>query len=159
MISLAVGIGWGLWAVWWPAELGKEANTSVWGFASHACLARFSSCSPGSSSDWLDPTGSRAAELATIVLWGLVVAVFLAARVPARPYAALILPPLLTVCCVGLRRNARMEQRPDVLDGILGRIRPLNVMILVADPAHRHRRLRRCSAASICTCRPTWCST
>ena len=38
LISLAVGVGWGLWAVWWPAELGKEADTSVWGFASHAVL-------------------------------------------------------------------------------------------------------------------------
>ena len=61
-------------------------------------------------------------------------AIFLAARVPARPYAALILPPLLAVCCVGLRRNARMELRPDVLDGILGRIRPLNVITLVLIP-------------------------
>ena len=31
LISLAVGVGWGLWAVWWPAELGKEVDTSVTG--------------------------------------------------------------------------------------------------------------------------------
>ena len=134
LISLAVGIGWGLWAVWWPTELGTEANTSVWGFASHALPCSilfllawfvFGLARP----DWFQSSG-----LATIVLWGLVVAVFLAARVPARPYAALMLPPLLTVCFVGLRRNARMELRPDVLDGILGRIRPRNVMILLLSP-------------------------
>jgi hypothetical protein len=62
------------------------------------------------------------------------VAAFLAARVPARPYAALILPPLLTVCCVGLHRNARTEPGSGVLDGILGRIRLLNVMTLVLIP-------------------------
>jgi hypothetical protein len=134
LVSLAVGIGWGLWAVWWPTELGTEANTSVWGFASHALPCSillllawfvFGLARP----DWFQSSG-----LATIVLWGLVVVVFLAARVPARPYAALILLPLLTVCCVGLRRNARMDLRPDVLDGILGRIRPRNVMILLLSP-------------------------
>ncbi len=134
LISLAVGIDWGLWAVWWPAELGKESNTSVLGFASHALpcsilllLAWFflGLARP----DWLHSN-----RLATIVLWGLVVAVFLTARVPARPYAALILPPLLTACSLALSRNARMEQRPDVLDGILGRIRFRNLLVLILIP-------------------------
>jgi len=36
LISLGVGVCWGLWAVWWTTELGTEVDTSVWGFASHA---------------------------------------------------------------------------------------------------------------------------
>jgi hypothetical protein len=134
LISLTVGIGWGLWAVWWPTELGKEANTSVWGFASHALP-----CSVLFLIAWLvfglaRPDWFPNSSVATFVLWGLVVAIFLAARVPARPYAALILLPLLTVCWVGLRRNARIELRPDVLDGILGHIRLLDVMTLALIP-------------------------
>jgi hypothetical protein len=134
LLSLAIGIGWGLWAVWWPSELGKEANTSVWGFASHALP-----CSILFLLSWFvfglaRPDWFQSSRVGTIVLWGLVVAVFLAARVPARPYAALILPPLLAVCYLGLRRNARMELRPEVLDGILGRIRPRNVMTLALIP-------------------------
>jgi hypothetical protein len=43
----------------------------------------------------------------------------------------MILPPLLTVCLLGLRRSARVEQRHDVLDAIWGRIRPLNVVVLI----------------------------
>ena len=134
LISLAVGIGWGLWAVWWPTELGKEVDTSVWGFASHA-----TPCSILFLLSWLilgvaRPDWFQSSRLATIVLSGLVVVIFLAARVPARPYAALILPPLLSVCCVGLSRNARMEQRPDILDGILGRIRSRNVLVLILIP-------------------------
>ncbi len=134
LISLAVGVGWGLWALWWPTELGTEADTSVWGFASHAVL-----CSIPFLLAWFviglaRPDWFQSSRLATIVLWGLVVAVFLAARVPAQRYAALILPPLLTVCWLGLSRNARMEQRPDVLDGILGRIRPRNVLVLILMP-------------------------
>lgn len=134
LISLAVGVCWGLWAVWWPTELGTEVDTSVWGFASHALP-----CSILFLIAWFvfalaRPHWFKTSRLATIVLWGLVVAVFLAARVPARSHAALILPPLLTVCWLGLSRNARMELRPDVLDGILGRHRLLNVMTLVLIP-------------------------
>src|SRR5262249_12363354 len=81
------------------------------------------------------PEWFQAGKLTTILLWGLVVAIFLTARVPARPYAALILPPLLSVCWAGLRRNARTERRPDALDGILGRIRPGNVVTLALIPA------------------------
>lgn len=106
----------------------------MWWFAHHALV-----CSVPFLLSWLilgvaQPDWFQSNRLATIVLWGLVVAVFLAARVPARPYAALILPPLLTVCWLGLSRNARMEQRPDVLHGILGRIRFRNVMTLVLIP-------------------------
>jgi hypothetical protein len=134
LISLAVGIGWGLWAVWWPTELGKEANTSVWGFASHALpcsiLLMFAWSVFGlARPDWFQSSG-----MVTIVLWALLVAVFLAARVPAQPYAALILPPLLTVCCVGLRRNALTQHGSDALNRVLGRIRFLNVMILILIP-------------------------
>jgi hypothetical protein len=134
LISLAVGIGWGLWAVWWPAELGKEANTSVWGFVSHALP-----CSILFLLAWLvfglaRPDWFQSSRVATVVLWGMVVAVFLSARVSARPYAALILPPLLAVCYLCLRRNSRMELRPDVLDGMLGRIRPRSVIILLLIP-------------------------
>jgi hypothetical protein len=133
-LSLAFGLGWGLWAVWWQKELGKDVDASVWGFAIHAvpCFIPFLLA-------WLvlglaRPDWFRSSRLATIVLWGLVLVIFLSARVPARPYAALILPPLLTLCCVGLRRNALREQGSGVLDGILGRIRLLNLMTLALIP-------------------------
>ena len=134
MLSLAVGTSWGLWAVWWPAELGSKVDTSVWSFAHHALVCSipllFSWAVLGRACpNWFAP-----GKVATIVLWGLVVVIFLAARVPARPYALLVLPPLLALCWAGLRRNARTEQRPDVLDVILGRIRPRNVMTLVLMP-------------------------
>ena len=134
LISLAVGIGWGLWAVWWPTELGKEANTSVFGFASHALPCSILFLLAWAVIGLARPDLFQSSRLATIVLWGLVVAVFLTARVPARPYATLSLPPLLTVCWLGLSRNARMEQRQDFLDGILGRIRLFNLMTLVLIP-------------------------
>jgi hypothetical protein len=134
VISLAVGVGWGLWAVWWPAELGKGVDASVWGFARHSLA-----CSIPFLLSWVvlgmaRPDWFHCSRLATGVLWALVVALFLAARVPARPIAALMLPPLLAVCWVSLRHNARSEQRPDLLDGMLGHIRHRNVPALILMP-------------------------
>jgi hypothetical protein len=134
VISLAVGVGWGLWAVWWPAELGKGVDASVWGFARYSLA-----CSIPFLLSWVvlgmaRPDWFQADKVAAFALWGLVLVVFLATRVPARPYAALILPPLLTLCWLGLRRNARTEQRPDVLDGLLGWVHARNVLTVVLMP-------------------------
>ena len=77
------------------------------------------------------PDWFQSSRLATIVLWGLVVADFPGGTSPCptlrRPDLASALDSSVAL---GLRRNARREQRPDVLDGILGRIRLLNVMTL-----------------------------
>ena len=134
LVSLAVGAGWGLWAVWWPAELGKGVDASVWGFAKHSLA-----CSIPFLVSWVvlgmaRPDWFQAGKVTAFVLWGLVLAIFLAARVPARPTAALILPPLLLLCWVGLRHNASTEHRPDLLDGLLGQIRPRNVIALILIP-------------------------
>jgi hypothetical protein len=133
-ISLAVGGGWGLWAVWWQAELGMETNTSVLGFAVHALL-----CSIPFLLSWLvmavaRPDWFKGRKVEAFVLWGLVVVIFLATRVPARPSVASILPMLLLICTLALRRNARRSQVPDLLDGLLGRIRPLNIVVLMVIP-------------------------
>ena len=127
LVSLAVGVGWGLWAVWWPAELPAGVDASPWGFARHALA-----CSLPFLLSWFvlgtaRPDWFLCSRLATGVLWALVVVIFVAARVPARPIAALILSPLLLLCWVALRHNARTEQYPDLLDGMLGHIRPHNV--------------------------------
>ena len=106
----------------------------MWGFAKHSltCSIPFllSWVVLGlARSDWF-----QVGKVATSVLWGLVLVIFLAARVPARPTAALILPPLLLLCATGLRRNAIREQRPDLLAGLLGEIRPRNGIALALMP-------------------------
>jgi hypothetical protein len=133
-ISLAIGVAWGLWAAWWPAELGKEVDTSASGFASHASV-----CSAPLVVAWCvigqaRPDWFQVSKLATIVLWGLFTVVFAAARVPPQPSAALILPLLLLLCFIALRRHARGNPGPDALDRFLGRIRPINMAGLILIP-------------------------
>jgi len=131
--SAAVGLGWGLWAAWWPAELGR-ANTSLAAFAGHtlACsillfaawvvlgLAR---------ADWFRP-----AKMEMPVLLGLVALFFLGIRLPATPRSAMILPPLLLACAYGLNRNRIYERRPDLVDALVGHIRPRSCLWLFLAP-------------------------
>jgi len=131
--SVAVGLGWGLWAGWWPAELGK-ANTSLAGFAGHtvACFVPLLSAWVVlglARADWFRP-----AKLEMPVLLGLVALFFVGVRIPATPRSALILPPLLLLCAYGLRRNQSHEQRPDLLEAIVGHIRPRSCLPLLLMP-------------------------
>ncbi|MFO0892980.1 MAG: hypothetical protein U0790_28070 [Isosphaeraceae bacterium] len=133
-LSLAIGLVWGLWAVWWPAEL-KEADTSVRGFASHTFVTSVPFVLSWLVLSMARPDWFRVGRVATVLLWALAAFLFVAARVPTRPIAALVLPALLLACWIALRRNAHMEQAPVALDVLLGSIRPWNVLVLLLIPA------------------------
>ena len=135
MVSLLTGIGWGLWAIWWSSEPGPQADMSVRGFAAHALT-----CTGPLLVSWTvlglaGPKWFQPRRAEKVILFGLVLLVFLGVRVPATPRSALILPPLLLLCAIGLRQNARIESRSDLLDGLLGRVRLRHVPVLVLIPA------------------------
>ena len=93
----------------------------------------------GFRSFWLalDIAGSewfRPAKLGMPVLLGLVALFFVGVRIPATPGSALILPPLLLACAYGLRRNQSQEQRPDLLEAVVGHIRPRSCLALLLMP-------------------------
>jgi hypothetical protein len=134
LISLAIGLGWGLWAAWWPNEAGRQDQTSLPNFAAYASV--YSILFIGSwgilgcaRSGWF-----RVGILETIFLSGLVIFIFVVARVPARPSVAWTLPPLLLLAVIGLRHSAGSEDRRDLLDDTLGRIRLPNLIALVLIP-------------------------
>jgi hypothetical protein len=133
LFSVAVGLGWGLWAAWWPAELGK-AHTSLAGFAGHtvACFIPLPAAwlvLGMAGSEWF-----RSTRFELPVLLGAIAPFFLAIRIPATPRSVLILPPLLLLCAYGLRRNQSQEERPDLLDVVLGHIRPRSCLLLLLTP-------------------------
>jgi hypothetical protein len=133
LFSAAVGVGWGLWAGWWPAELGK-ASTSLAAFAGHTLACSIPLIGAWlvlgmASSEWFRP-----AKFELSVFLAVVALFFLAVRVPATPRSVLILPPLLLVCAYGLRRNQSQEQRPDLLEVIVGHIRPRSCLPLLSMP-------------------------
>lgn len=134
LTSLAIGLGWGLWAAWWPNELGQGGNTSLASFAGHALV-----CSLLFLGSWtiLGRVRSEAflvGRAETGFLFGLAALLFLFARVPARPLAAWTLPALVLLAVIGLRRSAGHTDRRDLLDGCLGRVRAANVAALALIP-------------------------
>jgi hypothetical protein len=134
LISLAIGLGWGLWAAWWPSELGQQGATSLPRFAGHALVCSILFIGSWSLLGRARSNWFQAGRLETGFLFGLVALVFLCVRVPARPLAALILPPLLLLAAIGLRRSAGSEKQPDLLDGLLGQVRLSNAFALVLIP-------------------------
>ena len=131
--SVSVGLGWGLWAAWWPAELGG-ASTSLASFAGHTMA-----CSALLILSWVvlslgRPGWFRPAKWEMPVLVAVVVLFFLGIRVPATPRSAFILPPLLLACAYGLNRNRTRERRPDLVDTFVGRIRLRSCLLLFLIP-------------------------
>ncbi|MHC1766156.1 MAG: hypothetical protein AB9869_17950 [Verrucomicrobiia bacterium] len=134
LFSAAVGLGWGLWAAWWPAELGR-ANTSLAAFVGHTLV-----CSVllivawmiygTASSEWFRP-----AKYELVVLLAIVALFFFAVRLPATPRSALILPPLVLLCAYGLRRNRSQEERPDLIESTVGHIDLRSCWVLLLMPA------------------------
>ena len=96
--------------------------------------ARFSSSDRGDFWDERGPIGSRLGDWRPASCLGWWPSSFFCARVPARPSAALILPPLLLLAAIGLRRSAGSEDQRDLLDEFLGRIRLSNAFALVLIP-------------------------
>lgn len=133
LFAVAVGLGWGLWAGWWPAELGR-ANTSLAAFIGHTLA-----CSILLMGAWLvlglaGSEGFRAAKYELPVLLAIVALFFFAVRVPATPRSALILPPLVLLCAYGLSRNRIQEQRPDLIDSVVGHIQTRSCLLMVLTP-------------------------
>jgi hypothetical protein len=113
--------------------LGR-AHTSLGDFAVHTFAASvplvFAWVLLGlAHSGWFQPAKG---ELP--VLLGLVGLFFIGVRIPATPRSALILPPLLAVCAYGLLRNRIREQRTDLLEAVLGHIRPASCLLLFLMP-------------------------
>lgn len=134
-IATIMGLAWGLWALWWPAELDAATDASVLGFAKHtiafslpyllawAILAK-------TEPDWFKVTRGTA-----WVLSGLVVVIFLGVHVPARPVVSWVLPLLVVPSLLALKRQAARELKPDVLDQLLAGVRLRNVPALLLMPA------------------------
>jgi hypothetical protein len=133
LFASIVGLGWGLWAGWWPAELGW-ANTSLAAFAGHTVVTSILLILAWLILGVAGPGWFRPAKYELWVLSGVVTLFFLAVRVPATPRSAWILPPLLLVCAYGLRRNQRREPALDLVQSVVGQIRPRACLPLVLMP-------------------------
>jgi hypothetical protein len=125
----AIGLFWGFWAVcWWVEEPGTSPG--LLGFAVFA----FSSSLPLIACYWIcerlsdNSFSYRKWELYAVIL--LFVSYFLFLTLPAAPVAALVLPPLLLLLYLSLRKNRRVETRTNILESLVGSVRLRNYLYL-----------------------------
>ncbi|MGH8324110.1 MAG: hypothetical protein ACRETD_09985 [Steroidobacteraceae bacterium] len=135
LVAALIGAAYGVWAIWWwiaapPAvplltfalyALGTTfARACAYWLASRPALLRFA------------PTRG---ELVVMVL--LIALYFVFVSVPQQPLAAVILPPLVLLVLLGLRKNRRAETRANALAMLAeaGPLRLRDVLPLLALPA------------------------
>ena len=111
---LAIGFGFGLWAVTWWTESGL-VPTPIATFATYS----FATISFFGGAAWLAsrvaPRPFTPSRLEIIILAGGMVLYFAVITVPRAPVAIIILPLLLAPIFVALRRNRHTAMHPDTL--------------------------------------------
>ncbi len=115
VLRLAVGIGvfYGLWAIWWWTEAGGIA-TPPFDFALYAGITTIVVMVAYWLADRTTPA-FKAGRVAKWVVAGLLLLYFCFITVPFAPIALVILPILLGISYVVLRRNQRVETRDSLL--------------------------------------------
>lgn len=132
-VASAIGLFWGLWAVcWWVEEPGTSPG--LLGFAVFAFLSSLLII----ASYWLCDTplwksfATRKWQLCIVGI--LFVLYFACVTLPAAPIAVLILPPLLLIIWLTLRRNKHIERRGSLLEPSVGCVKARNYLCLFFMP-------------------------
>jgi hypothetical protein len=131
-LALLVGIGWGLWSVWWWTD--QHVVTPLPKFASYSFLTALVLAAALWLVTRLSPEfrPSRAERLVVLAAFGLY---FVFVTVPGDWRSLVILPPCLAVALLALRRNQETESRDDLLHSLAGPVPLPRLAALVLMPA------------------------
>jgi hypothetical protein len=130
-LALLIGIGWGLWSVWWWTD--QHVVTPLPEFASYAFLTALVLAAALWLATRLSPEfrPSRAERLVVLTASGLY---FVFVTVPGDWRSLVILPPCLAVALLALRRNRETESRDDLLQSLAGPVPFPHLTALVLMP-------------------------
>ncbi len=133
-LAALIGVGYGLWAIfWWLEPDGGVATLSEFSAFVLATsvlvtiaywLATWSAAEPFTPNRWV-----------TRIIYGFFLLYYLFIAIPAVPVAAIVLPILLGLVYFGLRKNKQKEQSDSSIINISGVAHPLNYLSLLALPA------------------------
>ncbi|MBI5353521.1 MAG: hypothetical protein HZB50_12845 [Chloroflexi bacterium] len=132
-LATAIGAGYGLWAItWWlepdggKSTLGEFSTfvltTSVLVIIAY-WLANWSASELFTPNRWV-----------TGIIYSLFILYFVFIAVPATPAAIIILPVLLGLVYLGLRKNKQVEQGDSLLVTLTSRAHPLSYLSMLAMP-------------------------
>jgi len=110
LISAGLGAFWGVWAIWWWVDPGRVATPSA--FAAHALLTSVPLVASYVIHDHLGRGGFHPTRRTQVVV-GAIFLLLYAATVATSPLSAVVVPALIGLALVGLRRNRRGMSVPD----------------------------------------------
>ncbi len=132
LLTVALGLFWGYWAIW-PLPAGKPVS-SAGGFALFALLAALPLVPAYVLLGGLGMTTFRAPRWSLALIGLAHLGLFLTNVLPQKPLALFVLPPLLLVVWLALRRSRRMVRGPTIFESLAGRVRLWNAALLLVVP-------------------------
>ena len=113
LLSIALGLFWGLWSVFWWVEHGTK--TPLEDYIAYAILAGVLLVIALFVENLVQPKefGSSAWEAWPLV--GIAALWFYYVTIPTAPISIVVLPPLMGLVFYALRKNRRSETQPDIL--------------------------------------------
>ncbi len=131
-IALLIGIFYGLWAISWWSEPGDIIATPI-EFSTYALITTLLLI----LAYWLydrNISAFKVERTAKLVIAGLLLLYFVAVTIPTVPIAIIVLPLLLLIVYIPLRRNRQIENHPSLMMGEIS-LPPLrNYLILLVMP-------------------------
>lgn len=122
LASAGLGLFYGFWGFFWRYE-DPATPASIWTFSLFAVLSTFFAALAYASYNRLARTPFRPPRALTLTVSALFLLFFLLVDVPANPWAALILPPLVGLLLLSLRKNRRDESAPSLTEQVTGPVR------------------------------------
>jgi hypothetical protein len=132
-VATLLGIFYGTWAFSWAREQGR-ADVALIHFALYAFLTSVLLVLSYWVFDAASPAGFRPSSVVVSVLACVALVLFLLTTVRTGTWTSAILPVLLGVTYVVLRRHRVSGTREDLLAGLRGRVRVLNSLCLFFMP-------------------------
>lgn len=132
-LAVAIGVGYGLWAIsWWTEPDGGTATLVE--FSTFAMTTSMLVIIAFWLANWSASETFTPNRWVTGIIYGLFALYFLLVAVPAVPVAIFILPILLGLIYLGLRKNREKEQGESLLSALTHPPRLLHYLSLLAMP-------------------------
>jgi hypothetical protein len=127
-LAAALGLLWGVWALFWE----RQAPPVPWPpFLLHAAVATLVLALAYRAGQWFDAAGFAVSRVDAAVLGVLVLAWFALVTVPTTGVWSLLLAALMGLAVLALRANGRRERRGDFL-ALLGQPFPWSRLLALA---------------------------
>jgi hypothetical protein len=142
-VGILLGLFYGVWAFSWSLEPGHRVMALVEQGHKDVALVHFVLYTFLTSAllvlsywayDSAQPAGFRPSLVVVSALGAIAPLIFLVTTARLRPVTSLVLPVLLGMAYVALRRNRDSETRRDLVAGLHGRVRTANYCCLLFMP-------------------------